>query len=187
MFNFNNIRSAFNEKPKPVVERFEDISEAGDIKDLLESQGLLDSSVNLTNSDYEAIITRAGKLKESDPGLSQDEAIGAAFIDRMSVLGEVGIALLDKIPVETLQEMFAQRTGHEVTADEVQMFMSYLKTGHKPETTVDVAAVWDEKRHVAAESVPDNTAVVDAEGKVVELGPDSAVDLLKRAVEGRGG
>lgn len=186
MFNFGKYRPAEEQKPKPIVERFEGISDAADVKDILDSQGLLEPDTHLNPADYEAIVTRASKLLESDSVLSQDEAIAAAFLDRMVNIGAVGIELIKKIPVETLKVMFGQRTGKVLTDEEVGLFIKAIENGNKPGVDKDVLAGWQDARTEALQSLPaDTTVVVDGSGQVVKVGEGAPETLLKEAADER--
>ncbi len=185
MFDFGKYRSTPAPKAEVIVNKFEDIDSIGDVRMILEEQGLIEPGFELTQSDYEAIVRRAGVLKDENPSIAQDEAIAAGFIDRLTVLGETGLALLKMMPVEVLQNIFRQRTGNDITPEEVAMFISYIEAGHKPEGGQDVTNVWTAAREEVLGTVPDNTAVIDGQDNVVGVGNESEAALLKQAVEER--
>jgi hypothetical protein len=174
--------STENIQNNPFVQ-FENFRTPVEARVFLQDNGLIEPGVTLSTIDLEAVARRTQFLMENE-GLGETDAVKWAFVDRMSIAEETGMAILQRIDPTVIQEMYQARFRETISVDEINMFLAFVKTGHVAQSEKDVMGAWKEQRKGAIESIAPIAGVTGEDGSVVAMGTDT-VSVQKQAADQR--
>lgn len=182
-FNWDKYRPLPREKaPNPInSEAFETFESIADVRKYLDEQGLAIPGVAFESDDYEAVLIRAKKILDQNPGMDEETALSNAYVDRLSAQGEAGVAILKRIDPEILADVFSNRLKRTVSLEDVQMVLRRIESGFRAHSE-NVVTEWASDRARVEGFGQDTVAVIGKDDLVRLVAEGGPVELLKRAV-----
>jgi len=167
-----------------IFEGFAGIATKQGMREFFQDEGLVAEGDMMKPEDFAVICSRAAILERGGEvhGL---EALKWAFLDRMAVNRETGVAILGKIKPSVIQDMYKTRFNEELPLEEVHMFIRHILAGGRPVSETDMLTDWQKAREAVAQSTSGVTAVVERDDGVVLVDGGTREAALKRAVDER--
>jgi hypothetical protein len=162
-------------------EGFAGISSRPEMRQFFQDEDLVAEGDIMKPEDFDMICVRAAVLARGGE-VSGLEALKWAFLDRMAVNRETGLAIVEKIKPAVIQEMFKDRYNEVLSEEEVGLFLKHMISGAQPVSDKDLFTEWTKARHGATTGIAPVTAVVGKTDNVILTGsePNKA---LRRAVD----
>jgi len=177
---FEGFKTSVIDEKEPIISQFESIANLDDLHNFLVNQDLLPPTYNLTQSDYEAIVIRAGILKSANPEWSETTILSQSFMDRLSLVEPLTRHLAESIPVERIQDMMEEESGRRPSVEGAEMYRKSILAGMTPQGTNSGAESWAKGRGEALIGVDEITGVVNTSDEVLSLDTETPANLLKR-------
>ena len=145
--------------------RFTDIEDVHDLKDLLVNLGLLTTDAEFTQDDANAVLIRANKAYSQE---DDKMALGFAFLDRMAATKPGAFPTLESIDPETIQKMLRER-GRVATKEDIGLMLTFGRSGTWKYGENGIVDQWLALRVEAEQNINELSGVVDHRQGIVDV------------------
>lgn len=155
-----------------------------EIRDILEQEGVLGTSEEISLADFEATVSRAKVLLNKLPNITSESALVLAYLDRKTVEKNMdAVAELRSLGNEWLADYVENMFGKDFSEEQYQAFLRFIESGNiQAAYPSEVFLEWGNKRAEHSERVVDMHVVTDEEGRVLSTG-ETKEEAARKALE----